>query len=106
MRQVQQNLNSLADDVVALVTADAGYEPDPASIMLVRGVVEALGGWQSIRVETGHHGLRPVDLVPFASIVLGLASLSDEGGTLLLRNRNSIFFNNVEWRAKYNPEFR
>ena len=42
MRQVEQNLNSLADDVVALMAADAGDKPDAASVVLVRRVVETL----------------------------------------------------------------
>ena len=61
VRQVQKNLNSFANDVVAFIAVDAGHKPDPASIVLVRGVVEALSGGQSIRIETGHHGLRPAD---------------------------------------------
>src|SRR5260370_1091061 len=48
MRQVEKNLDSLADDVVALMAADAGDEPDPAGVVLVRRVVETLGGRQSI----------------------------------------------------------
>jgi hypothetical protein len=44
--------------------------------VLVRGVVEALSGGQSIRIETGHHGLRPADVVPFESFVLGAGMLS------------------------------
>ena len=37
MRQVEQNLNSLADDVVTFLAADAGDEADPAGVVLVRG---------------------------------------------------------------------
>jgi hypothetical protein len=37
VRQVQKNLDSLFNDVVALVAADAGDKPDPAGVVLVRG---------------------------------------------------------------------
>src|SRR5271165_3448970 len=66
MRQVEQYLNSFADDVVTFMAADAGDKTDAAGVVLVRWVVEALGGRQAIfRVETRrrHPGirLRPVD---------------------------------------------
>ena len=48
MGQIQQDLNSLANDVVTLVAADAGDKPDAAGIVLVRRVVETLGGRQAI----------------------------------------------------------
>ena len=94
MRQVEEDLNAFADDVVAFVAVDAGDKPDPAGIVLVRGVVEALSGGQSIRVETRRHGLRPADGVPFESFVLG-AGIAERTWrrTLLLSNRNSLLFN-------------
>src|SRR6202030_1962816 len=48
MRQVQQHLNSLADNIVTLLAADAGHKPDPAGVVLVRGVVETLRWRQTI----------------------------------------------------------
>ncbi len=48
MRQVEQNLNSLADDVVTFLAADAGDKPDAAGVVLVRRVVETLGGRQAV----------------------------------------------------------
>jgi hypothetical protein len=48
MRQVQQYLNSLADDVVTFVAADAGDKADPASVVFLRRVVETLGRRQTI----------------------------------------------------------
>jgi hypothetical protein len=48
VRKVQKNLNSLADDVVTLFPGNTGYEPDTAGVMLVRGVVEALGSGETI----------------------------------------------------------
>ena len=48
MRQVEQHLDSLADDVVAFLAADAGDKPDAAGVVLVRRVVETLGGRQAI----------------------------------------------------------
>ena len=41
--QVDQYLNALEDDVVALLTANAGDKADPASVMLVSRVVQPLG---------------------------------------------------------------
>src|SRR5580765_4340511 len=46
--QVQEHLNSLTNDVVALVTADACDKPDSTGVVLVRGVVKALGGWKAV----------------------------------------------------------
>jgi hypothetical protein len=43
MREVQQDLDSLADNFVTLVAVDAGYKADAASIVLVRRIIEALG---------------------------------------------------------------
>ena len=44
MRQVQQDLDSLADNFVTLVAVDAGYKSDTAGIVLVRRIIKALGG--------------------------------------------------------------
>ena len=40
--QVDQNLNSLLNDLMTLIAANAGYEPDTASIVLVLRVVKTL----------------------------------------------------------------
>ena len=48
MRQIEQNLNALADDVVTFMAADAGHEPDSAGVVLVRRMVETLRRRQTI----------------------------------------------------------
>jgi len=40
--QVDQNLNSLLNDLMTLIAANAGYKPDTAGIVLVRRVVKTL----------------------------------------------------------------
>ena len=77
--EIQQDLNALADDLVTLVAADARHKSDAAGIVLVRGVIEALRGRQTIGVETGRHGLRQRTRFPFESMVLGRASEGDSG---------------------------
>src|ERR1700739_2552994 len=47
MRQILQNLDSLANDLVAFMAADAGDKPDSACVVLVRGIVKSLGRRQS-----------------------------------------------------------
>ena len=42
MRQVDQNLNTLFDDPVTLLTSNAGHKPDAASIVLVRRIIKTL----------------------------------------------------------------
>src|SRR6266849_7162997 len=49
VRQVEQHLDYLAYDFVTLVAANIGYKPDPAGIVLLRRMVEALGGRRTIR---------------------------------------------------------
>jgi len=39
MRQVEQHLDSLAYDFVALVAADVGHESNPTGIVLLRRMV-------------------------------------------------------------------
>ena len=57
VREVEQHLDSLAYDVVALDAADAGHESDPAGIVLLRRMVETLGGRGPIRFfSTRRHG--------------------------------------------------
>src|SRR5690348_6507672 len=58
MRQIQKDLDSFRDDVVALFAIDAGYKPDAAGVVLMRGIVESLRSRQTIRrVERRHRGL-------------------------------------------------
>ena len=44
MRQVDQDLNALDDDVVRFLTLDVGNEADAAGIVLVARIVETLRG--------------------------------------------------------------
>src|SRR4029077_5794474 len=57
VRQVEQHLDSLAYDFVTLVAANIGHESDPAGIVLLRRMVEALSGGRAIRIfQTRRHG--------------------------------------------------
>ena len=47
VRQVDQNLNSLDDDIVRLLAADVGDKPDTAGVAFVGGVVKTLRRWQT-----------------------------------------------------------
>ena len=49
VRQVQENLDPLGNDVVTLLPADAGNEPDSTSVVLVRRIIQALGRRQTVR---------------------------------------------------------
>jgi hypothetical protein len=61
VRKIEQNLNSLAYDVVALVAANVGHESDPAGVVLLRGMVQALGGGRAIRFfNASSWALRPL----------------------------------------------
>ena len=42
VRQVQQNLDALQDDVVRLLALDAGHEADAAGVALMARIVQAL----------------------------------------------------------------
>ena len=42
VRQIDQNLNALENDVVRFLAFDIGYKADPASIALVRRIVKSL----------------------------------------------------------------
>jgi hypothetical protein len=56
VRQIQQHLNPVANDVVALRAADAGHEPDPAGIVLMRRMVQTLRRRDAIYMAcTGRH---------------------------------------------------
>ncbi len=50
VRQVEQHLDSLSDDVVTFAPTNVGDKPDPAGVMLVRRMVQALGGWWTTRL--------------------------------------------------------
>src|ERR1700678_4147214 len=74
MGQVEQHLNAFADDVMTFVAANIGDESDSASIVLLRRMVETLGGGRSSRfVATRRHGH-----VCRIGIVSGARPLPDE----------------------------
>jgi hypothetical protein len=55
MGQVDQYLNAFENDVVRLVTFDAGYKPHPARIVLISRIIQTLGRRQTAsgRLDTG-----------------------------------------------------
>src|SRR5258705_3213511 len=53
MRQANEDLDSLLDDFMTLVAADARNKAHPARVVLVCGIVQPLGGGQSVRVGGG-----------------------------------------------------
>jgi hypothetical protein len=56
VRQVEQHLDSLAYDCVTLVAANVGDESDPAGVVLLRRMVETLGGRRTVRFfQTRRH---------------------------------------------------
>jgi hypothetical protein len=58
MRQIQQNLDSATHNVVALLTTNAGYEADPAGIVLLRRIVQTLRERDTIfSSDAGHCGV-------------------------------------------------
>src|SRR6185312_11477188 len=48
VRQIDQHLNSLFDDLMTLLAANAGYKAHPAGVVLVRRVIETLARRQSV----------------------------------------------------------
>src|SRR5437899_960055 len=48
MREIYQDLDSLLDDLMALLTANAGYKTHSASVVLVRRVIETLRRRQTV----------------------------------------------------------
>jgi hypothetical protein len=44
VRQIDQNLYALDDNIVRFLTFNVGDEPDTAGIVLVAGIVESLRG--------------------------------------------------------------
>jgi hypothetical protein len=55
--EVLQDLERVADDGVALLAPDVGHEADPAGVVLVRRVVQALGLQMFLFSRRGHRGL-------------------------------------------------
>src|SRR5579872_2802853 len=73
MREVHENLNSLLDNIVTLLAADARDKSYAASIVFMCRVIQTLGGGDAIfSNETRRHGLRPTDRFPFQSTVNGV----------------------------------
>ena len=48
MSQVDEDLNPLLDDLMAFFSANAGDKSHAAGVVLVRGIVETLRGWQTV----------------------------------------------------------
>ena len=57
VRQIEQHLDSLFYNFVAFVAANVGHESDSAGVVLLRRMVQPLGGWRAIRfLPTRRHG--------------------------------------------------
>ena len=108
MRQVQQHLNSLADDVVTFMAANAGDKADAAGVVLVRGIVETLRGGQAIfsgldaSSWTSSGGLNSFRITCSS----GLPREGDGGSHTSAQEQTFGIFNVACGRAKYNAEFR
>ena len=48
MGQVDQNLEALADDLVALFPANAGHKAHAAGVVFIARMIEALGSWEMV----------------------------------------------------------
>lgn len=48
MREIDEDLNSLLDDLVSLLAANAGDKADPAGVVFVRGIIKTLRWWQTV----------------------------------------------------------
>jgi hypothetical protein len=58
VREIDQNLNALFDDLVAPLAAQAGYKTDSASIVLVRWIIKTLRRRQTVnRLPNGQRGI-------------------------------------------------
>jgi hypothetical protein len=55
VREVNENLNSLADYLMTFFAANARYESNAARIMLVRRIIKPLGRGKPV-LEMGLHG--------------------------------------------------
>ena len=53
MRQVDEHLDALGDDFVGGFAIDVGNKAEPAGVVLLRGVVEPLGGRESATAVVG-----------------------------------------------------
>jgi len=89
VRQAEQHLDSLADDFMAFVATDVGHESNPASVVLLRRMVQTLGGRRTTRFfSTRRHGhvcsisIVTAHLAAFGSVVLewGLSRKGCGGG--------------------------
>jgi hypothetical protein len=56
MREVDEHLKTLADNVMALFAANAGDESHAAGVVLISGMVEALWLWSAQRAIGCIHG--------------------------------------------------
>src|SRR6202034_2280432 len=73
VRQIQQHLDSLQKNVVALLAPDTRHKPDPAGIVLLRRIVQTLRRRHAIlRLHAGHYSVSWEKLRP--RIVLFLDS--------------------------------
>ena len=73
MRQVDENLDALAYNVMTLVAANVDYESDTTGVMLLRRMIKTLGKRRSGRLfSTRRHGH-----VGSIAIVSGAEPLAD-----------------------------
>jgi hypothetical protein len=47
MREVDENLQTLSDDVVRFLALDVDHEADATGVVFVAGIVETLLDWES-----------------------------------------------------------
>jgi hypothetical protein len=73
MREIEQNLDSVTNNVMALFATDAGYEADPAGIVLLRWIVKTLRERDTIfNPDAGHCGVSLRNCY-FKSVIPGLS---------------------------------
>jgi hypothetical protein len=69
--QVEQDLDSLLYDLVAFVAEKVGHESDAAGVVLVRRMVQTLGGGRAVRLfSTRRHGRDAAYFAASRSVVL------------------------------------
>src|ERR1700685_3122299 len=62
VRQIQQHLDAVANDAMALFAANAGHESNPAGIVLLGRIVQTLRGRHAIYMsDAGHRDFSPGD---------------------------------------------
>src|SRR5208282_5718848 len=116
VRQVEQHLDSLAYDLVAFVAANVGHESDPACVVLLRRMVQSLGGRKAVRFlasrffqtrRHGHHSQRTRPL-PDRLFLSGDFARQGNGGVAHLGSGTKLcnLLVTVIWAEKYNSEFR